>query len=111
MNKICVTVAFASPAESAEITLEANDGSTIADVLHMTHKHLPAWLQSTLNVKLDSVSSRVTVGVWGKVRPYAHQLRHGDRVEIYRALQADPKDARRAKVDAAGGADRMKAKC
>ena len=111
MNKICVTVAFASPAEFAEITLEANDGSTIADVLHMTHEHLPAWLQSMLNVKLDSVSSRATVGVWGKVRPYVHQLRNGDRVEIYRALQADPKDARRAKVDAAGGAERMKAKC
>ncbi len=108
MKKIRVTVAFASPAQSAEVSLEADDGSTIADVLHNAHEHSPAWLQPLLAVKLDSDSSSITVGVWGKVRPYSHLLRDGDRVEIYRALQADPKDARRAKVDAAGGAGGVK---
>lgn len=108
MKKIRVTVAFASPAQSAEVSLEADDGSTIADVLYNAHEHSPAWLQPLLAVKLDSDSSSITVGVWGKVRPYSHLLRDGDRVEIYRALRADPKDARRAKVDAAGGAGGVK---
>jgi putative ubiquitin-RnfH superfamily antitoxin RatB of RatAB toxin-antitoxin module len=34
-------------------------------------------------------------GVWGHVRRPEHVLRDGDRVEVYRALQVDPKEARR----------------
>ncbi len=37
------------------------------------------------------------VGVWGQLRPLDHVLRDGDRVEIYRALLIDPKDARRVR--------------
>jgi uncharacterized protein len=35
------------------------------------------------------------VGVWGKLRGLTELLRDGDRVEVYRALQVDPKEARR----------------
>lgn len=35
------------------------------------------------------------VGVWSKVRELATTLRDRDRVEIYRALTVDPKEARR----------------
>ena len=35
------------------------------------------------------------VGVWGRARALEHPLRDQDRVEIYRPLQIDPKDARR----------------
>lgn len=35
------------------------------------------------------------VGVWGRVRPLATPLRERDRVEVYRALTVDPKEARR----------------
>ena len=34
-------------------------------------------------------------GVWAKLRPLDHPLREGDRVEIYRELKVDPKEARR----------------
>lgn len=34
-------------------------------------------------------------GVWGKLRPLDHPLREGDRIEVYRPLQVDPKEARR----------------
>lgn len=37
------------------------------------------------------------IGVWGQLRPLDHVLRDGDRVEIYRALLIDPKDARRVR--------------
>jgi uncharacterized protein len=40
------------------------------------------------------------VGVWGRVKSSDYVLRADDRVEIYRPLKADPKDARRAKVEA-----------
>lgn len=35
------------------------------------------------------------IGIWGKVREAATVLRERDRVEIYRGLKVDPKEARR----------------
>lgn len=34
-------------------------------------------------------------GVWGRTQTLDHPLRDGDRVEVYRALLVDPKEARR----------------
>ncbi len=34
-------------------------------------------------------------GIWGRVQPDDRLLRERDRVEIYRPLQVDPKEARR----------------
>ena len=38
------------------------------------------------------------VGIYGKVVPAGTVLADGDRVEIYRPLRADPKEARRARA-------------
>jgi uncharacterized protein len=38
---------------------------------------------------------RQSVGIWGKRRELNDALRDGDRVEIYRPLTLDPKEARR----------------
>ena len=37
----------------------------------------------------------VSCGVWSKVQPLQAALRGGDRVEVYRPLNVDPKEARR----------------
>ena len=37
------------------------------------------------------------VGIWGRVRPLDTLLRTHDRVEVYRPLVVDPKEARRAR--------------
>jgi putative ubiquitin-RnfH superfamily antitoxin RatB of RatAB toxin-antitoxin module len=39
--------------------------------------------------------SRAAVGVWGRKRAPGEPLADGDRVEVYRALKVDPKEARR----------------
>lgn len=39
-------------------------------------------------------------GVWGKPVPRDRVLRNGDRVEIYRALTIDPREARRQRAAA-----------
>lgn len=39
--------------------------------------------------------SALRVGVWGRVRPLDTALRERDRVEVYRPLTVDPKEARR----------------
>ena len=42
------------------------------------------------------------VGVWGRRADLDHVLRHRDRVELYRGLNVDPKEARRLRYRAAG---------
>jgi putative ubiquitin-RnfH superfamily antitoxin RatB of RatAB toxin-antitoxin module len=39
-----------------------------------------------------------TAGIFGRAVPRARVLQPGDRLELYRPLAADPKDARRARV-------------
>ena len=89
---ISITIASATPADGAETTFELVPGATIAEALNAAAL---LWQQDATEL------ARVGVGIWGKARPHAYILRDGDRVEIYRPLQADPKDARRAKVSAA----------
>lgn len=35
------------------------------------------------------------LGIWGRVRPLGTPLRERDRIEVYRPLTVDPKEARR----------------
>jgi uncharacterized protein len=43
----------------------------------------------------ELAGSRLDLGVFGRVVQEAQVLRRGDRVEIYRRLKADPREARR----------------
>ncbi len=43
--------------------------------------------------QLDLAGSRI--GIWGRVVPLQQILQDGDRVEVYRPLQIEPKEARR----------------
>ena len=43
--------------------------------------------------EIEAVARRV--GIWGRSVPGQHPLCDGDRVEIYRPLLVDPKEARR----------------
>lgn len=42
------------------------------------------------------------LGVWGRVQPLSHGLRDQDRIEVYRPLTVDPKEARRQRYHARG---------
>lgn len=39
--------------------------------------------------------SELVVGIWGREVPRTQLLRQGDRIEIYRPLELDPREARR----------------
>ena len=43
-------------------------------------------------------ASNLRFGVWGRVCAAAQRLRDRDRVEIYRPLRVDPKEARRQRL-------------
>lgn len=48
---------------------------------------------------------RQRVGIWGRAKPLDTPLRERDRVEIYRALGVDPKEARRLRYRGQGRRD------
>jgi len=43
-------------------------------------------------------AGELRVGIWGRVRPLDTPLRERDRIEVYRPLTVDPKEARRRRV-------------
>jgi uncharacterized protein len=76
-----------SPAPRGVLTLSISlpPGSTVVDGLRAS-----GWLQAH-GLDLDALRC----GVWGRVQPLDHPLRDGDRIELYRPLTVDPKEARR----------------
>lgn len=84
MNTITVTVVAAGPARATEVRLELRAGATVADALAAaTQIFCPA---------------SAPVGIYGVRVPRDTALADRDRVEVYRPLQIDPKDARGRRV-------------
>jgi len=66
-----------------QVDLQLPPGAMVRDAL----------LRSGLCPQTDGVALKV--GVWGQLRSLDHVLRDRDRVEVYRPLRIDPKEARR----------------
>jgi putative ubiquitin-RnfH superfamily antitoxin RatB of RatAB toxin-antitoxin module len=83
--RVCVVFSPA-PRDVREWPLDVPAGSTVSQAIAASplHTAFPALEQSAM-----------TVGVWGRKATPGQVLREGDRVEIYRPLQVDPKVARR----------------
>jgi putative ubiquitin-RnfH superfamily antitoxin RatB of RatAB toxin-antitoxin module len=81
-----VEVILAWPRRHAAVTLELPDGATLGDAVQAS------------GLPLDGIVAYAVHGV--RAEP-AQPLRDGDRVELLRPLQADPKEQRRKR--AAGG--------
>jgi putative ubiquitin-RnfH superfamily antitoxin RatB of RatAB toxin-antitoxin module len=86
---IRLEVAYATPAEQFIIALDAEAGISVAAAIERSGilRRFP---------EIDLATNRV--GIFGKPCALAHTPRDGDRVEIYRPLKTDPKEARRARA-------------
>ena len=84
-----VEVAYARPDEQVILTVQVPPGTTIAEAIRLSGvlERFP---------EIDLAASKV--GVFGKVGRLEQELAAGDRVEIYRALIADPKEARKQRA-------------
>ena len=86
-ERLRVSVAYSPGAGVVDHTdLSVPPGSTVAEALQLSglpQRH-PA---------LDLTTA--PLGVWGASCTAKQVLRDGDRVEVYRALRVDPKEARR----------------
>ncbi len=75
-----------SPRRLHRLALSLPAGSTVRDALQAS-----GWRERLGPVVLDGLK----LGVWGRTcEPHA-VLRDRDRIELYRPLQVDPKEARR----------------
>ena len=84
-----VQVCHALPSESFLVDLELPAGSTLLQAVQASgvQQRYP---------QIDLGAHKL--GIFGKLRPADTVLRDGDRVEIYRPLQADPKETRRRRA-------------
>lgn len=97
-DQITVEVAYALPATQKIISLEVAAGSFAYDAAVASGI-------DTLFPAIDLESS--DMGVFGKlIKPREYRLQEGDRVEIYRPLQADPKEVRKQRAAAAKAANK-----
>ena len=84
-----VEVVFALPDRQSLETVTVDEGASVSDALRLSgvEERFP-------DVNFDDLQ----VGIWGKPVERAHSLRDGDRVEVYRPLEMDPREARRLKA-------------
>jgi putative ubiquitin-RnfH superfamily antitoxin RatB of RatAB toxin-antitoxin module len=70
--------------------LEVPDGSTLADAVCASR---------LCDDNAELRGADLDLGVYGHVRDAHSRLREGDRVEVYRPLTVDPKEARRIRAE------------
>ncbi len=87
--KIRVEVVHALAQEQKTITLDLEQGARVADALAASR------VQGLLP---EGLPAGADTGIWGRAASLETELRDHDRVEIYRPLLADPKQARRHRV-------------
>lgn len=82
-----VEVAYATPEKQTIIALDVAEGTTAVEAVR----------QSGIAEVFPEIDPEANdMGIFGKVikSPAQHPLRDGDRVELYRPLKIDPKQAR-----------------
>jgi putative ubiquitin-RnfH superfamily antitoxin RatB of RatAB toxin-antitoxin module len=84
-----ITVAVAFPERQEVLALELPEGSSAADAI----------AAAGLRERFPGLDvARCRLGIWSRACEGATALREGDRVEVYRPLQADAKAMRRSRA-------------
>lgn len=86
-----VEIAYALPEQQVIIPVKLTEGMTAETAIK----------QSGILDKFPEIDLNVNkIGLFGKLNKLDVELRHLDRVEIYRPLIADPKEVRRQRAEA-----------
>ena len=93
---------------AAQLTVELVWSPQAGDV---RHEHLLLQQGCTIEQALRSCPAfaeqlprlaELKIGIWGRLKGLGTVLRERDRIEVYRPLTVDPKEARRQRYRAAG---------
>ncbi|OHV11217.1 RnfH family protein [Kushneria phosphatilytica] len=93
-ERITIELAYAEPADQQVMALEVIPGTTVLEAFESSGLRIRfATLAETPAVELD-------FGIFGEPvpDPASRVVQPGDRIEIYRPLRRDPKQARRARA-------------
>lgn len=83
------TIAFAEPGRELLLPVQVPAGATLRDAV----------LASGLLAQVPALAAAaLDLGVWGHARPASQPVRDGDRIDVYRPLTVDPKQARRIRA-------------
>lgn len=88
---LSVEIVFATEERQELITIQVDQGTTVADAIESS---------SIANVFPDEALAVCPVGIWGRLVERTRELREGDRIELYRELKMDPREARRERASA-----------
>jgi uncharacterized protein len=92
VESITVSVVYcAAPAQVDEVQLRLPAGATLSQALHASG----VLQRNGLSVQSLDRPDALQVGIWGRIQSLDTVLRERDRVELYRPLLVDPKEARR----------------
>jgi len=83
-----------APGLSERVALDLPEGACLQDALQA----------SGLCARHALDAAALKAGIWGRVQPPQTLLRDQDRVELYRSLRVDPKEARRLRYKRAKAA-------
>ena len=86
MTQIRVEVVLATPERQKLIELELTEGATVDDAVEGSR---------ILRYFRELDRESLKTGIWGREASGDQVLSTGDRVELYRPLDIDPKEARR----------------
>ncbi|MDP4982789.1 RnfH family protein [Pseudoalteromonas tunicata] len=89
---INIEIVFALPDSATSLKLQVAEHTTVEEAISGS-----GILEKCPEIDADNLS----VGIWNRTCKLHQQLQDGDRIEIYRPLIADPKDARRRRAEKA----------
>lgn len=87
-ERIDVEVAYVAPGVQFLRSLSLGVPASVADAIR----------ESRVEAECGIDAGRLGVGIWSKPASRTAELKQGDRVEIYRPLRIDPKEARRQRA-------------
>ena len=89
-----VELAYADPEREVLIGFEVDPGCTVRDCVERS---------GLFRLAPELPAARLGFAVFGRRVEPADQVSEGDRIEVLRPLQADPKEARRARAQRGRG--------
>lgn len=93
-DSLSVEVVLATPERQVLLSVNVAEGASVADAIARS---------GIASQFPDMAIADMQVGIWGRPVSRDSPVRLGDRIEIYRSLEVDPREARRQRARAESG--------
>jgi putative ubiquitin-RnfH superfamily antitoxin RatB of RatAB toxin-antitoxin module len=90
-GRLTVELVLATADRQVLLTVDVDAGASVADVIAV----------SGIESQFPALAvNEMPAGIWGRQVPRETAVRQGDRIELYRPLEIDPREARRQRASA-----------